>query len=256
MLLASGGWPRGWVGLWIVLCMIFARTAAMAFNRWADWHLDQANPRTANRAKLATRRQLAVLFSVSVVLFIACAAAINLLCFVLSPLAVMIFCVYSLMKRFSSASHLVLGLALSCAPIGAWIAVEGHAWDPLPWLIGATVIFWVAGFDIIYATQDIESDRALKLHSIPARFGWQRSLWIARVLHLMAWLIGLLVGLNGDFHEAYYGIWTAVGIVLIAQHYWAQNRTPASIQRAFFYCNIIISHLFLAATILEVWILS
>jgi 4-hydroxybenzoate polyprenyltransferase len=256
MLLAAGGWPSGTVSLWILSCMVFARTAAMAFNRWADWHFDQANPRTAGRSQLATRSQVWALFIISLLLFLGSALQIHMLCFLLSPLAIMLFCGYSLMKRFSAMSHFVLGLALSAAPMGAWIAVAGDAWNPLPWGISMAVVFWVAGFDVIYATQDIEVDRQLKLHSIPVIFGYTRSLKIAATAHGVAWIAFIMVGLLGDFHPAYYGACLLIGLFLFMQHRIAAQRTPQAIQQAFFGLNVVISLLFLAAVVFELWIQS
>ncbi len=256
MLLASGGWPQGWVSFWILCCMVFARTAAMAFNRWADWHFDQANPRTASRSQLATRRQVWALFILSLLLFIASAWQIHLLCFLLSPLAIVLFCGYSLMKRFSSLSHFVLGLALAAAPMGAWIAVAEHAWDPLPWAIALAVMLWVAGFDIIYATQDIEADLKLRLHSIPALFGYDKSLKISAGIHAIAWAAFIITGLLGDFHAAYYGICFLIGLLLFTQHRLAARKDAQSIQQAFFTSNVVISLLFLLGVIIELWTLS
>jgi 4-hydroxybenzoate polyprenyltransferase len=256
MLLAAQGWPQGWVSFWILSCMIWGRTSAMTFNRWADWHFDQHNPRTAERSQLASRREILFYFILSSLLFIASAWQIHLLCFVLSPWAIALFCIYSLMKRFSAMSHYVLGMALAAAPMGAWIAVVGNAWSPLPWMIAMAVLLWVAGFDIIYATQDIEADRKLNLHSIPAIMGYAQSLKISAVTHAAAWGAFLLTGLLGQFHAPYYGICLLIGALLLGQHRLASQNTPTSIQQAFFTLNIAISFLFLGATLIELWIQS
>jgi 4-hydroxybenzoate polyprenyltransferase len=256
MLLASQGWPQGPISLWIIACMIFARTAAMAFNRWTDWHLDQLNPRTTYRSKLATRNQTLALFIISLALFLLSTSQTNLLCLILSPIAIILFCGYSLMKRFSPLSHFVLGLALAAAPIGAWIAITGNASHPLPWTLATAVTLWVAGLDIIYATQDIESDRQLHLHSIPALLGFTTSLKIAAAAHTLATIAFITLGLLGAFHPPYYAICLLIALLLITQHRLAAHKTPHSIQHAFFTTNVSISLLFLAAIIIELWIRS
>ena len=175
MLVAADGLP-GWriCGL-IVLAMVCARTAAMAFNRVADWQIDQRNPRTAARHTLVSRGAAIGLVIVSAAAFVAVTRGINPLCFRLSPVALAIVFFYSLTKRFTSFSHFFLGLALSVSPVGAWLAVRGE-WALAPLVLALAVLLWVAGFDIIYATQDHEFDRAEGLRSLVVQLGVPRSL--------------------------------------------------------------------------------
>ena len=164
MLVAAGGWPSLKTVALIVLAMVFARTAAMCFNRVADWEIDQRNPRTVDRHRLMTRPAAIGLLVGSSVAFIATTWWINALCFWLSPVALVIVLFYSLTKRFTSFSHFFLGLALSVSPVGAWLAVRGR-FDFPPLILALAVLLWVAGFDMIYATMDAEFDRIAVLHS-------------------------------------------------------------------------------------------
>src|SRR5204863_7061814 len=158
LVVAANGWPSLRILLLVVACMIFARTAAMLFNRLIDWSLDQRNPRTASRHLLVSKRAAQVFVVLSSAGFVLAAAAINRLTFILAPLALALIFFYSVTKRFTSATHFFLGLALAIAPIGAWIAEAGRI-DLAPIVLGAGVICWVAGFDLIYAIQDYDFDR-------------------------------------------------------------------------------------------------
>src|SRR6195256_6432410 len=194
-MLAAGGLPTAAKLGWIVLCMVSARSAAMAFNRIADAHIDAANPRTAMRAIPAgalSQRFAAIFVLVACALFILGAAELNRATFYLSPVALAVVLLYSYTKRFTRWSHLVLGLALGIAPAAAWIAVRG-SFDPRILLLTAAVTFWVGGFDVLYACQDYEFDQQAGLHSIPRYFGIGRALWIARLFHVL--MLVLLVGL-------------------------------------------------------------
>jgi 4-hydroxybenzoate polyprenyltransferase len=189
--LASGGVPDARVLAWVVVCAVAARTAAMGFNRWLDRDLDAANPRTQGReipaGKLSANAVLALVV-VSGAVFVGGAFALNDLCGQLSPVVLLVLLAYSAFKRFSWVAHGVLGLALGIAPLGAWLAVQGDfdgRWSIVVWL-AAAVLTWVAGFDLIYACQDADHDRAAGLHSIPARFGVRRALWVSRGLHVVA----------------------------------------------------------------------
>ena len=146
--------------LWILWCLVSARTAAMCFNRWADWDHDVFNPRTKRRSQLGTRRMTMTLCIVALAAFVFGCWMLNPLCLALCPVACLIILGYSLTKRFTNYTHAVLGLALAAAPMGAWAATTGSLLSPLPWLLAAAVWCWVFGFDLIYATQDIEFDRA------------------------------------------------------------------------------------------------
>src|SRR5688500_14769589 len=179
---------------WIVLAMVAARSAAMGFNRLVDHAYDAQNPRTAGR-ELPTgalgRGEVWVFVAISAAALVAAAALLNPLCLALSPLALSIVLGYSYTKRFTALSHLVLGLALAVAPVGAWLAIRG-AFHPVPIVLGLAVLFWVAGFDVIYACQDVAFDRGAGLHSLPARLGVRRALVVARILH--ATCVALQIG--------------------------------------------------------------
>src|SRR6202034_4082727 len=190
-MLAAGGWPTAHQVAWIIVAMVAARSAAMAFNRLADASIDAANPRTSARALPAG--QLTPVFVtaftvVSSAIFVVAAAQLNRLALWLSPLALAILLLYSYTKRFTRWSHMVLGFALGIAPAAAWIAVRGSL-DPRILLLTAAVTFWVAGFDILYACQDFDFDRHAGLHSIPCHLGIPRALWIARAFHLIMLLL-------------------------------------------------------------------
>src|SRR5579875_2138468 len=192
-MLAAHGVPRVAPLLWIIACMITARSAAMAFNRWADADLDARNPRTAMRAipaGLLTRRFAGGFTLVMSVLFLLCASQLNRLTLVLAPCALAVLFLYSYTKRFTRWSHLFLGLALGIAPSAAWIAIRGSL-DPRILVLTAAVLFWVAGFDVLYACQDEAHDRASGLYSLPATLGASRAFFLARAMHLI--ILALLV---------------------------------------------------------------
>jgi 4-hydroxybenzoate polyprenyltransferase len=195
MLLAAGGWPPWRTVGWIVAAMVGARSAAMGWNRLVDRRIDAANPRTAGRALPAgqvTPAFVAGFVAASAALLVVAAWQLNPLALALSPVALAVVLLYSYTKRFTWASHLVLGLALAGAPLGAWIAVRGDVGAP-PLVLGAAVLLWVAGFDVLYALQDLDFDRRAGLFSVPARFGVRGSLGISALLHaamllLLGWL--------------------------------------------------------------------
>lgn len=251
MLVAARGHPTLRTVALILLCMVFARTAAMVFNRLADWEIDQRNPRTAGRHRLVSRPAAIGLLAGSAAAFVATTALINPLCFALSPVALAIVGFYSLTKRFTDYTQLFLGLALAVAPVGAWLAVRGSlGWPPLA-LAGA-VGLWVAGFDLIYATMDYEFDRRAGLRSMVVRYGIPGSLRCARGLHAAA-LLGLLAfGLTAGL-----GAWYAVGLALILGAFIYEHRIVAragpldvgEINRAFFASNAFVSAVF----VLAVW---
>ena len=193
--IAADGIPPWKTCGWILLAMVGARSCAMAFNRLVDAKIDGANPRTAMRAipaGLITAGSVWIFTAASAALLVFSAYKLNPLAFALSPLALGITMGYSYTKRFTALSHFWLGLSLSIAPIGAWIAVKGR-FDWIPMLLGLSVLLWTAGFDIIYACQDFEFDRKNRLYSIPARFGIRKALWLSSALHLMT--VAILVGL-------------------------------------------------------------
>jgi 4-hydroxybenzoate polyprenyltransferase len=255
-LLAAAGIPSRHQIFWILLAMVGARTAAMGLNRLIDAEIDRENPRTRNRAipaGLLGKPAAAVGVSAAGLLFLLAAYQLNPLCFALAPLALALVTGYSYCKRFTALSHLVLGLCLAAAPIGAWIAITGSV--ALPALVlGSAVLFWVAGFDILYALQDLEFDRTAGLHSIPARLGSRRALIIARLLHLatVVLLLGLyyIVGLGFAYLLA-----VALAAVMLAYEHWlVRDGDLARLDAAFFTMNGYISLTLFAGTLLDVLI--
>lgn len=250
MLVAARGVPSWKTVALIVLAMVFARTAAMTFNRLADWKIDQANPRTEGRHRLIPRGVAIVLLVASTVAFVVAASFINRLCFVLSPVALAIVFFYSFTKRFTSFSHFFLGLALSVSPVGAWLAVTGHfAFSPL--VLALAVLLWVAGFDIIYATQDHEFDRAAGLRSLVVRLGIPRSLtWAQRLHWIMLGVLGLF-GIAANLGVAFYASLALVAAALIYEHRSAARLDVAAINRAFFSSNAFVGVVFVAGVFID-----
>ena len=245
-MLAADGWPRPMQIVWIVVCMVTARTAAMAFNRWADAALDAANPRTATRAIPAgalTRSFVGGFTLVSAVLFVLASAQLNRLTLLLSPIVLGVLLLYSYTKRFTRWSHLFLGLALGIAPSGAWIAIRGSL-DPRILLLTGAVLFWVAGFDVFYSCQDAAHDRACGLHSVPATFGIPAAFAVARVMHLL--MLGLLLTLVHLFALGALG-WAAIAVVaalLAYEHSLISPRDLSRMNAAFFTLNGVVSIVF------------
>jgi len=245
-MLAAGGMPTAAKLGWIVLCMVSARSAAMAFNRIADAQIDAANPRTATRAIPAgvlSQRFAAVFVIISCGLFVLGASQLNRATLYLSPLALAIVLLYSYTKRFTRWSHLVLGFALGIAPAAAWIAVRGSL-DARILLLTAAVTFWVGGFDVLYACQDIEFDRANGLNSIPQALGVPRSLLIARLLHLlMLGLLAALVIVFGLGKLAIAGV-VVVALLLLYEHSLVSAGDLSKLNAAFFTMNGVIAVVF------------
>ncbi len=252
LLVAARGWPSGRILLLVLVCMVLARTVAMLFNRLADWSLDQRNPRTAMRHRLV-RRPVAILFlGVGALAFVLAAAAINPLAGWLAPVALVIVCFYSLTKRFTDVTHFFLGLALAVAPAGAWIAQTGRLELP-PLVLGLGVILWVAGFDLIYATQDWEFDRREGLHSLVVRLGIPASLRLAQALHLAMFAVLLLFGVVAHLGAVYFAAMPLIALALFYEHRAARGLDLAAINRAFFQSNAFVSAVFLAAVALDLW---
>jgi 4-hydroxybenzoate polyprenyltransferase len=245
-MLAAGGLPAWSQILWIIVCMVSARSAAMAFNRLADAQIDAANPRTATRAIPAGT--LSAKFVASFVLFfcvvfVLAAAQLNRLTLWLSPVALAVVLLYSYTKRFTRWSHLVLGFALGIAPAAAWIGVRGSL-DPRILILTLAVTFWVGGFDVIYACQDIDFDRRYRLNSIPQSFGVPRALVLARVLHLT--MLALLVALVLSFGL---GKIAMAGLVVVAcllayEHSLVSQDDLSKLNAAFFTMNGVIAVVF------------
>ncbi len=244
-----------WLLLEVLLCMVFARTAAMAFNRYTDWKIDKINPRTAIREIPAEVIQpKAALFFVvlNAILFIATTYLINQLVFFLSPVALLVILGYSYTKRFTWLAHLVLGLGLSLAPIGAYLAVTGR-FDILPVLYSFIVLFWVAGFDIIYALQDEEFDKSQNLKSIPVFMGKRGALNFSSFLHTLTIAFVIMAGIMGD-GQILFWIGAAVFIsLLIYQHFLVKPTDLSKVNLAFFTTNGIASVVFAGFVIADLF---
>lgn len=258
------GWP-GWGTFGLILAaMVCARTCAMAFNRIADREFDRENPRTAGRHLPTGQISLlsaSLLCILSAAGLIAASYFLNPLCFYLSPVALIIICFYSLTKRFTDFTHVYLGIALALAPIGAWLAVRGGLtfWPIvgdhsglLPLLLAASVVFWLIGFDIIYALQDYEFDRAHGLHSLVVRWGPANALSAAFLSHMFMWGLLLAFGLLSGFKVAYLAGLFFILICLLLEHWLARRRSLKWINFAFFRLNAVISVVFLIITVAEV----
>jgi 4-hydroxybenzoate polyprenyltransferase len=238
----------------VILCMVFARSAAMAFNRYLDRQFDAKNPRTAIReipAGILKADRVLLFTIVCSVLFMVCCWFINQLCFFLSPVALFVVLFYSYTKRFTPLCHLVLGLGLSLAPIGAFLAVTG-AFTLLPILFSFAVIFWVSGFDIIYALQDEEFDKLNKLHSIPAWLGKARALRVSEILHVLSAACVIIAGVYGQFHWLY---WIGVAVfagMLIYQHSVVKPNDLRRVNLAFMTANGIASVVFAVFVIADI----
>jgi 4-hydroxybenzoate polyprenyltransferase len=271
MLLAAGGWPPWRTVGWIVAAMVGARSAAMGWNRLVDRRIDAANPRTAGRALPAgqvTPAFVAGFVAASAALLVVAAWQLNPLALALSPVALAVVLLYSYTKRFTWASHLVLGLALAGAPLGAWIAVRGDVAAP-PLVLGAAVLLWVAGFDVLYALQDLDFDRRSGLFSVPARFGVRGSLWISALLHaamllLLGWLPGLYhspgppgpPGTQGSpgLGLAYWVGWAGCLALISYQHAVVRPGDLSRLDAAFFQANGALSvWLFGATAVAILW---
>jgi len=248
LLVASGGRPATSTLGWVLVAMVGARSTAMAFNRLVDARFDAENPRTANREIPSgqLRRGQVLLFTlVTAGLLVLAAWRLNPLCFALSPVALAIVYFYSLTKRFTAFSHLFLGLGLAVAPIGAWLAVTG-SFAPFPLLLGAAVLLWVAGFDIIYACQDTAFDRSVGLHSMSAWLGDRGAMRVARGLHLLAigaWMAAAQVAGLGWITLA--GV-VAVAGLLLYEHWLVRGSDLTRIDLAFFQVNSWVGLVFLA----------
>lgn len=240
----------------VILCMVFARSAAMAFNRYIDRKFDALNPRTAVReipAGIINPTNALFFIVINCLLFVVTTWFINSICFYLSPVALFVVLFYSYTKRFTPLCHLVLGCGLALAPIGAYLAVTGEfAWLPL--LFSFTVFCWVSGFDIIYALQDEAFDRSNNLKSIPVLFGTKGALRVSEVLHFFAFAFIVSAGILGQFNWLY---WIGVGLfsmLLIYQHTLVKPSDLSKVNRAFFTTNGIASVAFAIFTIVSLFL--
>ena len=256
--LASQSYTFQWFSLvYVILCMIFARSAAMAFNRYIDRNIDKANQRTSEIREIpngSISANSALLFVIiNSFLFISTTYLINTICFYLSPIALLVVLGYSYTKRFTSLCHLFLGLGLSLSPIGAYLAVTGR-FDIIPVLFSLVVLFWVSGFDIIYSLQDEEFDREQKLHSIPVLLGKKNALILSKTLHFLAILILSQIPNYGDFGLYYWiGFWI-FSALLVYQHTLVKENDLSKVNLAFFTTNGIASIIFGIFVILDLLI--
>src|SRR5579875_829992 len=254
MLLAAHGLPAWRTVGWIVVAMVSARSAAMAFNRWADADLDAANPRTrAIPAGLLTRQFVLGFTLVAVIVFLVAAGELNMLALALAPVALIVLLGYSYLKRVTRWSHFGLGLALGLAPAAAWIAVRGSL-DARILVLAAAVTLWAGGFDVLYACQDFEHDRAAGLYSLPQAHGLDAAFLIARLMHLA--MVALLIWFGVLFHFHALG-WAGVAVVallLACEHAIVSPRDLRRLNAAFFTMNGVIATVFLAFVAADIWV--
>jgi len=251
MFAAARGMPTARVFAGVLVCLVGARTAAMAFNRLVDWQIDIRNPRTAARSTLVTKTAAWITVAGGVGGLVGGAWMLNPLCWVLSPLAVGIVFFYSLTKRFTWASHGFLGLALGTAPVGAWLAVTGKLDSWLPILLGLAVGLWVAGFDLVYSLQDREFDRTEGLFSFPAKFGEGAAVRMATALHGAAAILLGLFGWIAGFGWRYGIVWLMVVAVLWRESRWSSVEGARG--KAFFQANAAVSLLVLGGVVWEIF---
>ena len=263
------GWPGWRVFLLVLAAMVSGRTCAMAFNRIVDRRFDALNPRTAGRhlpAGAISMTSAVSLCLLSGAALVAASWMLNPLCFALSPVALFFICFYSLTKRFTDFTHVWLGIALAIAPVGAWLAVKGGVeFFPMidgklklshsafvPLVLALSVLLWLFGFDIIYATQDYEFDRTQGLHSLVVRWGPKNALGVAFIAHLLLWILLAIFGALAAFRLAYWLGLMVIGVLLLAEHLLARRRDTRSVNIAFFKLNGTISTLFLSLVAVEV----
>ena len=263
------GWPGWRVFLLVLAAMVSGRTCAMAFNRIVDRRFDALNPRTAGRhlpAGAISMTSAVSLCLLSGAALVAASWMLNPLCFALSPVALFFICFYSLTKRFTDFTHVWLGIALAITPVGAWLAVKGGVeFLPMidgklklshsafvPMVLALSVLLWLFGFDIIYATQDYEFDRAQGLRSLVVRWGPKNALGVAFIAHLLLWILLAIFGALAAFRLAYWLGLMVIGALLLAEHLLARRRDTRSINIAFFKLNGTISTLFLSLVAVEV----
>ena len=256
--IASHSYTINWETLiQIILCMIFARSSAMAFNRYADREIDLKNPRTATIREIPKgniKPKQALLFVIiNSLLFITTTYFIYHICFILSPIALLIILGYSITKRFTSLCHIILGIGLSLAPIGSYLAVTG-SFHIIPILFSIVVLFWVSGFDIIYSLQDYEFDKMNKLYSIPVLVGKKNALYISKVLHLITIITLVLIGQENYFNTLYWIGFSVFSILLIYQHTLVTENNLTKVNLAFFTTNGIGSVILAIFIILELLI--
>ena len=245
-----------WITLvYVVLCMIFARSAAMAFNRYIDRDIDRNNPRTAETREIPngtiTARNALIFVIINSLLFIGTTYLINPLCLALSPVALLVILGYSYSKRFTALCHLALGLGLALAPIGAYLAVSSE-FSVIPILLSFVVLFWVSGFDIIYSLQDEKFDKKQKLHSIPVLLGKKKALNLAKFLHFVTILLLSQIGNYPEFGKFYWIGFSIFSALLVYQHTLVKHNDLSKINLAFFTTNGIASVIFGAFVLIDI----
>lgn len=259
MIIAGQGFPSLRTFLLILLAMVSGRTCAMLLNRIIDAEIDKLNPRTRDRAipkGIVKIKNSIILAIISGAIFMLSAGLLNTLCFILAPIPLLVFVFYPYTKRFTYLSHFVLGSALGMAPVGAWIAVKGTLPDTDIILLGLAVLFWTAGFDILYALLDIEFDRSAGLRSVPETFGVNGALWISRACHFIAFLVFLLIP---EFHPLSFiyllGVFVG-GVLLLYEHFIVRADDLSRLDTAFFNVNASISVIIFVFTFLDVVIIG
>lgn len=242
----------------VVLCMIFARSAAMAFNRWLDAEFDAVNERTSMReipSGIISKRNALTFVIINCIAFLITTYFINALCLVLAPVALFVILFYSYTKRFTPLCHLILGLGLSLAPIGAYIAVAGK-FAIVPVLFSLSVLFWVSGFDIIYALQDEAFDKANNLRSIPSWLGIKKAMQLSEYLHFLSFASLFVAGVAGHFSWFYWAGITAFAFFLVYQHTLVSHKDLSKVNKAFFTSNGFASVIFSVFVLLDIFFKS
>jgi len=255
-IIAANGFPSIERIFWIVVAMVGARSGAMGLNRLIDADIDKENPRTANReipAGKIGKKEAVLYIIISFLLYEIAAYKLNWLSFILSPIPIAIFFVYSYTKRFTALCHIILGMALGLAPIGAYVAILGRVDLPIV-LLGIGVLFWVAGFDVIYAIQDIDFDRDKGLFSIPRFLGVEGSLWVSRIFHIIAFILFLLVKFFQPMGVFYLIGVLGSGLFMIYEHYILKKSNLTKLSMAFFNINAYISIVVFVFTALDIYI--
>ena len=254
MALAAEGAPSIRSIIWILFCMVCARSGAMGFNRWADAKIDAKNPRTANREipKGRISKNAAALFTaMSFILFIVGAAQLNRLSLILSPAPIAVFIIYSYSKRFTILCHLLVGLALGLAPVGAWIAITG-AFSVSILYLAFGVMVWTCGFDLLYSLFDEDFDRKEGLYSLPAGFGKIKTLLVARYMHFLAFILFFMHGARFSLGLFYFGGLIIAGAILLYEHYLVSAYGFAKLNAAFFSMNAVVSIILFVATVADI----
>lgn len=256
LFLAAEGLPEPRIFLWSMVALVAGRNGANALNRWVDKDIDKKNPRTAKRHIPTGQVQpyeALVLTALGYLLFVIAAYQINTTCFYLSPIPLFLFSVYSYTKRFTWLCHMVLGITCAGAPVGAWLAVTG-SFGLVPFVLGAVVVCWVAGFDILYGTQDIDFDRAEALYSIPARFGFQNALWMARALHFAMWVMLLGLSFITMLSTIYVVGVVLCGGLLVLEHLMVDPKHRRKMNLASYHLNQVIAMLLLFAATVDIFL--